>query len=252
MNLDIGGILGDWEFVPGQLSVRKIRGRDGRDKIQMRLDLGLLQMEVAGRPDGQRPHGHESLLDYYEDRLRRHRSQNGADETFYLDDRDCELLRAEGLMYYHRYLAAFVLEDFTIVERDTTRNLRLFDFVARYAENDDDREMLDQYRPYVLMMQTRARAHLALTDHRPRMALAIVRKSIEAIRECYGDVEDCEEAETGGEIAVLKALADEIREKIPVDPAVKLQKDLDRAVREERYEEAARLRDKLRTLHTGS
>ena len=32
----------------------------------MRIDLGLIQMELAGRPDGQRPDGFESLLDCYE------------------------------------------------------------------------------------------------------------------------------------------------------------------------------------------
>ena len=37
----------------------------------MRIDLGLLQMELDGRPDGQRPHGFESLLDYYEARRKK-------------------------------------------------------------------------------------------------------------------------------------------------------------------------------------
>ena len=32
----------------------------------MRIDLGLLQMEINGRPDGQRPQGSESLLDWQE------------------------------------------------------------------------------------------------------------------------------------------------------------------------------------------
>ena len=36
---------------------RKIVGEDGKEKLQVRLDLGLLQMELNGRPDGERPHG---------------------------------------------------------------------------------------------------------------------------------------------------------------------------------------------------
>jgi len=70
---DIKPILADWPHEPGKISVRKIRGRDGRVKIQLRLDLGLLQMEAEGRPDGERPYGHESLLEHYEQLLGRHR-----------------------------------------------------------------------------------------------------------------------------------------------------------------------------------
>ena len=47
---DIGSILDGWPHESGKISVRKIRGEEGRVKIQLRLDLGLLQMEArAGR-----------------------------------------------------------------------------------------------------------------------------------------------------------------------------------------------------------
>ncbi|MHC4983191.1 MAG: UvrB/UvrC motif-containing protein, partial [Planctomycetota bacterium] len=55
-----------------------------------------------------------------------------------------------------------------------------------------------------------------------------------------------------GEIAVLGAFAKEIEGRIPVDPLKKLQKALNRAVRQERYEEAAKIRDKLRKHGEGS
>ena len=48
--------------------MRIVPGDDGREKLQMRIDLGLLQMELDGRPDGQRPAGAESLLDHLEAR----------------------------------------------------------------------------------------------------------------------------------------------------------------------------------------
>ena len=56
-------LLDGWEFEPDQLQVRFITGDDGREKIQMRIDLGVIQMEIDGRPDGERPEGFESLLD---------------------------------------------------------------------------------------------------------------------------------------------------------------------------------------------
>ena len=69
MDFDISHLLEHWDYKPGQVVVRKIKGRDGLDKIQLRVDLGLLQMNVEGRPDGKRPFGHPSLLEYYQARL---------------------------------------------------------------------------------------------------------------------------------------------------------------------------------------
>ena len=47
------------------------------------------------------------------------------------------------------------------------------------------------------------------------------------------------------EVRVLKRFARDIRKKLPVDPLQRLQRKLERAVKDERYEEAARLRDKI-------
>ena len=49
---DLRRILAGWDYEPHQITVRKIAGDDGAIKIQMRLPLGVLQMEVSGRPDG--------------------------------------------------------------------------------------------------------------------------------------------------------------------------------------------------------
>lgn len=66
---DISGILGGWSYNPDQINARRIIADDGEERIQVRLDLGILQMHVTGRPDGSRPMGFESLLEYYEHRL---------------------------------------------------------------------------------------------------------------------------------------------------------------------------------------
>src|SRR2546423_6742700 len=60
MDLDISHLLAQWEYKPGQVVVRKIKGKNGKEKIQLRVDLGILQMNVEGRPDGKRPLGHPS------------------------------------------------------------------------------------------------------------------------------------------------------------------------------------------------
>jgi hypothetical protein len=66
MNRDLSAILNEWEYRPGHLSARIISGGDGEPRVQVRLDLGILQMGVEGRPDGLMPYGFLSLLDYYE------------------------------------------------------------------------------------------------------------------------------------------------------------------------------------------
>jgi len=66
MSQDLTHILEGWDYDPDDVRVRLVEGEDGCRKVQLRVDLGVLQMEMDGRPDGFRPEGHESWLDYYE------------------------------------------------------------------------------------------------------------------------------------------------------------------------------------------
>ncbi|MDX2016708.1 MAG: UvrB/UvrC motif-containing protein [Planctomycetota bacterium] len=66
---DIAHVLESWPHEPGQIQARIIEGRDSEPKVQIRLDLGILQMNMTGRPDALRPFGFESLLEYYQARL---------------------------------------------------------------------------------------------------------------------------------------------------------------------------------------
>ena len=54
-NLDIDETLRDWPFEPGAISARLVEAADGRHVVQMRVEMGLIQMEVDHRPDGKRP-----------------------------------------------------------------------------------------------------------------------------------------------------------------------------------------------------
>ncbi|MCJ7544681.1 MAG: UvrB/UvrC motif-containing protein [Phycisphaerae bacterium] len=248
MTVDISGILSDWPYQPGQLTARRIRGLDGQEKIQLRLDLGLLQMEVSGRPDGAQPNGCESLLDYYEKQRDLYRKQRGSDEGFQVDGDACELLRAEGLLYYHRYVAEFVLEDFPAVERDTTRNLRLLDFCAAHAAAAGDRVAMELHRPYIMMMRTRARCQGHLAAGRSTQAFAAVERGVQEIKDYFTTAGQEEAIVQSPELAILTELAGEVQSHMPVDPLVKLKRALAKAIAEERYEEAAAIRDRIRRV----
>ena len=245
---DITPVLKGWDYESGTINVRKVNGIDGTPKLQMRLDLGLLQMEMSGRPDGAKPHGFESLLDYFEAQLAEHRRTNGSDLGFHLSSEQCQSLREESLMYYQRYLSLFVLEEFAGVVRDTSRNLRVLDLCGRFAIDESDRLVLEQYRPYITMMNSRASAYLQLKSGRPSEALRTVDAGLKSIREFFEKFGQEEAYGRSNEVRVLKRFAREIRRKLPVNPMDRLQRKLEKAVKKEEYEEAARLRDKIAAL----
>jgi hypothetical protein len=209
-------------------------------------------MELTGRPDGLKPHGCESLLEYYESLLKEHESRNGTELGFHLTGQQCQSLREEAVMYYHRYLSLFVLEDFPGVVRDTDRNLRVLDLCGRYAVDEQDRLILEQYRPYITMMNTRAAASILFKDRRYADALKLVKRGIGSIREFFERFGQLKAMNQSNEVRVLKRFAREIRRKLPIDPLARLKADLDKAVKAERYEDAAKLRDQIQHESAGA
>jgi hypothetical protein len=242
---DISSIIAGWDFTPDEIQVRTIVADDGTERIQMRVDLGLLQMVLSGRPDGERPHGFESLLDYHES-LKGTAATAGNDFT--LDHDDCSALMREGLQYYHRYLAAFHLRKYDVVSRDTERNLRLFRFVVAHAARQRDKLEFDQYRPYVTMMRARARAHEALARGDYPSALEEIDEGVRRIREFLREYQREEHESDCAELGFLVRWRRDLERERPEDPIDRLEHQLDLAIAREDYEEAARLRDAIRRL----
>ncbi len=245
MSLDLNDLLRDWPYEPGQLKVRKIAGSDGRDKLQLRIDLGLIQMETTGRPDGVRPHGSESLLTYHQGRATRAEKKA---ETYVLDAEAVGDLQQEGIQYYHRYISFFHLNEFDAVIRDTQRNLDMFAFVAEHAEREELTESVVQFTPYVLMMNTRARASIELESKDIPAALAKINDGIAEIRSFFETEELIEAMENSPELAFLGEWIEEIRAKQPLSKLEKMQREMDKAIANEAYERAAELRDAIQAL----
>jgi len=245
---DIRPVLQGWPYRPTEISVRKITGRDGREKIQLRVDLGLLQMEMTGRPDGVRPHGFPSLLHWHKDRLEKYQRRSGTDVGFLLTPEECEALREEALLYYQRYLSLFVLQDYRSVERDTARNVEAADFCRQYATELSDRLALEQYRPYVIMMSRRAAALRLLQQGKPGKAVEAIDEGIRQIQTFFEGINHAEASEESREIGILRTLRREIADKMPTRKLEVLQQQLLEAVQSERYEEAAQLRDHINKL----
>ena len=245
---DLRMVTDGWPYVPGQISVRRVRGADHRIKIQMRIDLGVLQMEASGRPDGCRPFEYESLLEYHVDGVEAYRRRNGTDLGFNLNSDECQEIREEAIQYYQRYLANFVLEDYEAVSRDTKRNLEVLDLCTTYAAEDEDRYALESYRPYILMMHSQSKALLSMRQGAYRTALAQVEGGLKRIRGFFKKAGQRKVYRHSGEGQVLRTLRREIKRHLPVDPARQLRRKLKAAIARERYEDAARLRDELESL----
>ncbi len=245
MSLDLNDLLDGWPHEPGQVKVRKIAGRDGVEKLQLRIDLGVIQMELSGRPDGVRPEGFESLL-----HLHRRRAEESAKrhETYELDEEECAALHQEGIQYYHRYIALMQIEDFEEVIRDTTRNLDLFDFVGGHAGDPEVAASFEQFRPYVLMMNARARASLHLGRGDLQGALESVEAGKTRIREALDRSGRSEQIAESPEIQFLTDWIEEVASDHPLSPLQKMEREMARAIAEEAYERAAELRDAIKAM----
>ena len=249
MNFDISHILDKWEYHPGQVVVRKFVGKDGQEKIQLRVDLGLLQMNAQGRPDGKRPFGATSLYEHHVSRLNQHTAKHdGNDDAFTLSAEEVSKIQLEALQYHHRYICLLQLEDYEGVVRDTERNLAVFDFVEDYAEADELIWSLQQFRPQVLMVQTRAKATLRLAKDDFKGAIGEIENGIDKIREFYQKYSRIDLLEQSAEIQSLQHWLEDVTTKRPLSKREKLEMDLSEAVRREDYERAARVRDQLRNL----
>jgi protein-arginine kinase activator protein McsA len=249
MSFDISHTLEQWDYQPGQVAVRRFVGKDGVEKIQLRLDLGLLQMNSEGRPDGKRPLGYESIYDYYQSRLYKHIVANGGNDTgFKLKPEDCAKLQFEALQYYQRHNCLWQLEDYAGVMRDTERNIAVCEFTQKHADSEELSWTLQQFKPQLIMMHTRARATGTLRANEYPAAIQQIEEGIERIREFHREHSRNEPAEQSSEMLSLKTWLDEVRSHRPLTQREKLERDLNEAVNKEDYEKAAQVRDALRNL----
>ena len=214
MDQDIGTILKEWDDEPDAGKIRKIVGSDGTEKIQIRVQFGVLQMELDGRPDGRRPYSKESLLEHCLGLVEAYREEFRTDDGFKLDHRDCQKLWEESLQYYHRYVSLFELKDYDRARRDTARNLQALDLIKEHGESEHDVLSFEKYRPYIVMMNARARAFICMNDGDYRTAIDHVGEAMNVILDFYGEYGfDDDQISESQELAILKVTAKEIREK---------------------------------------
>ena len=242
MSQDLHSITSGWDYQPGRVMARWISGDDGRPRLQLRLDLGVLQLEPEGRPDGARPRGCASRLEYH---LRQER--DGA-EAPPLSVEDLSALQQEALQYYYRYMAYSALRNREAVLRDTRHNLDIFELVGRRAADPQLVWNVLQFFPFVRMMHARAQAEVHMDGKRYSEAVAAIEEGLEDLRAFSAE----HGIETGPEqLQELEQFHERLlhlRDRQPLPPREHLQAELARAIETENYERAAALRDQLKDL----
>jgi len=202
---------------------------------------------VEGRPDGLRPHGLESALDFYLQRLADARGAGG-ENGFELNPQECGELFTEGTLYYFRYVRLFQLKDWARTIRDTARNMQAFDLIHRYAQREEDQQFLEKWRPYIVRVNATAAVMLELEKQGYDTALKIANEAVGKI-ESLAELEDeTFKLEKDRSLGALRELVAQIQQNRPLSELERLEHQLRRAVERQEFERAAQLRDRIREL----
>lgn len=235
---NIDHILNTWNFEPGRLTARITVSGDGRDVLQMRIEMGLLQMEINGRPDGERPYDFDSYLEYLQ-------AQYLTDPTIPLTEDDCVEIDREFVQLYHRRICWLALREYEKAVRDADHTLALMDLCRDHSDDEEWIESHEHFRPFVMFHRIQAKALIELEKHTPEHAIEQLTEGVEQLRTFYEaeGLEEDEEFESDELHVRLIELRETLREQFEVGQT--LNEQLDEAVANEHYEQAAKLRDRI-------
>lgn len=234
---DIDSILKNWAFEPGEVAARMVRGSDGRDVLQMRVEMGVIQLEVEGRPDGERPGGADTYYDFLVGMAIR------AGDDFVLSEEQCAEADREFVQFYQRRLCWLALREFSHAVADADHTLAFMDFSRDYSPSDEWTEAHEQYRPFVLFQRSQAAALGALEEHGPDRAVEEINHGLARMKEIYEQAAHDEAFEDDELVERLIELRESLRQHFSLEPT--LDEQLAAAVASEQYELAARLRDEI-------
>jgi hypothetical protein len=230
-------LLADWAFATGQVLVRQIQGADGRDVLQMRIDLGILQMETKGRPDGVMPEGFETFYDY----LVSLAFDEG--QGFQLDDERCTEIDREFYQFYHRRICWLTLKKYAEAVEDAQHTISLMDFSTSYAPDPEWATLHEQYRPFVMFHKIQASALLSLEGNEPHAATETIDKGLQSLALVFENHDATDHFDEDGFVVKLREMRESIIEHYELGPS--LTEQLAEAISAEQYELAAELRDRM-------
>lgn len=160
---------------------------DGREVVIVQPNaFTISRIYASGRPDGMRPHGVDSYYDYFFAKLREYEEQHETREGFQLESEEWETLFEESFHRYTRYLLFAGIKRWEDVQRDTATNLAVTN-LARECAPSEIAWRSYQYKGYMLMMYSIAKAELSLQEDDTAAALQHIDTGIQQIGEFCGE-----------------------------------------------------------------
>ena len=247
MTLDLDELIGNWECPAGELRARTVNGRDGRELLQLRIDLGVMQMFTDGRPDGARYHGLASARTYAEHELR-----VGGEQLTTADWQEVEreLLQTN----YRRMAFAAASEDALRANRTEDAHRFIAHALADIEECLADLRLLKQHEPEredsasleatLVFDQARLETQLRIIAGRFEDAIEAAETGATALDTLLSELgydEEQRDADPG--LRYLWNLGNQLRQEYGI--ARTLHEQLAEAIENEDFEAAAQIRDEL-------
>jgi hypothetical protein len=247
MTLDLDDLTGSWECPPGELRARLLTGRDGQELVQLRVDLGLMQMFTDGRPDGERYHGLPSARAYVE-----HEQRLGGQQLLPLHWQELE---RELVQTNYRRMALAAVADDALRANDEDGTRRCIQHALRDVDEClADLQLLEAQdgakggfatlAPSLIFDRGRLGVQLHIMEGRIEVAIEQAQAGAAELDKLLRDL-GYDEQQRGDDpgLRYLRQIGQQLRQEYGV--ALTLREQLAKAIEDEDFERAAALRDEL-------
>lgn len=239
---DIDHILRSWLYEPNCATARLIRAADGRSLLQMRIDLGVIQMETHFRPDGTRPGGFKTYF-----RMLRAKA-TGSNGMFVLSGEHYAELVRELKQFDYRRICWLALKRYPAAVKDADHSLGILNFIRDYSPLVHWSQEQEILRPFLTFHRIYAATMAILQNSSPEIAIRELNKGIETLKETIRmNLELFKKSKPDDETERFTTQLVDLKHSIRKEHNLNLslEEQLENAIFEEDYERAAKIRDKI-------
>lgn len=141
---DLDEIISAWSYNPAYApGVRLVRASDGRIVLQIRIELGVMQLEAKYRPDGATPFGFKTYFSYLR-HLAAQEERKGGD--FVLDSNQLIEAIRELKQFSLRRTCWLTLGKYSGVVLDAKHCLELFQFIFEHSTSENLNTVPSKYK----------------------------------------------------------------------------------------------------------